>query len=104
MGRLDASALAFHRRMTPSMNLEARRDGHVDSYGAELRTWHITKRERELSKPKFLVFSFVAGCSRIKLSVEISAVWNSGCEEPKSPLYNDSLIATEYLLRARHWG
>lgn len=32
--------------MTPSMNLEARSDGHVDSYGAELRKWHITKRER----------------------------------------------------------
>lgn len=55
-GRLDPSALAFRCRLTPSMNLEARRDGHVDSYGAELRTWHITKRERAVKAEVSSIF------------------------------------------------
>ena len=35
MGQLDSSALTFRHRLTPPMNLEARRDGHVASYGVK---------------------------------------------------------------------
>ena len=46
VGQLDPSALTFHHRLIPSMNLEAGRDSHIASHGVELKNGRL-QRQRE---------------------------------------------------------